>query len=318
LHTSGGRSRTGSLLMLGTRTDLQAAVTLMEGTITLEDETLVYDSGQAVEVQHEDPPKKVSFLDKLEKKRLLPFLLLGSLLLGASCMLSLQRYLVGEILTPAYARAFALGASLWYVAALGFMAFVAFSDPGQIDEEVWESGVEPPKRSHKSWQYERDLRRFDHYCRWVGNGIALRNHREFVVMLISFVVIAVVGSIVDVILAYECTTVQDWTSFVVLLIHLLYQLGFAYYVIPIFRLHVGFVSRNELANEWKHDKHYIVYSEEKEDYVWVGDLEAEEFDELFDSFEYDPTKNEFDRGCSRNCFAFWCTPRCRKGQLGEF
>lgn len=288
----------------------------MEGTIRLEDEEYGDVMQTIGEQQQEEPPKQASLLDTLEKKRLLPILLLGSLLLGASCMLSLQRSLVGEILTARFAKAFALGATLLYSAALGFMAFVAFSDPGQIDEGI--RCGDDPKRSHKSWQYDRPLRRFDHYCRWVANGIALRNHREFMAMLICFVVIAVVGSVIDVVLAYKCITVQGWGSFVVLLIHLFYQLGFAYYVIPIFRLHVGFVSRNELANEWKHDKHYIVHSDMTGEPIWVGDLNAEEFDELFDSFEYDPSRNEFDKGCPSNCSVFWCTPRCRKGQLGDF
>jgi len=317
--SGGGRPRAGSLLMLTTRTDLQEAVALMEGTITLEDDEWIAENVRlaAEDQQEEEPPKKESLLDTLEKKRLLPILLSGSLLLGASCMLSLQRSLVGEILNATYARVFALVATFWYVVALGFMGFVAFIDPGQVDDYTFESG-ESPKRSHKSWQYDRPLRRFDHYCRWVANGIALRNHREFMAMLISFVVIAVAGSIVDVILAYKCTTVQDWVSFVVLLVHLFYQLGFAYYVIPIFRLHVGFVSRNELANEWKNDKHYVVRSDITEEPIWVGDLDVEDFNERFDTFEYDKTRNEFDKGCPRNCFVFWCNPRWRKGQLGEF
>ncbi|CAE7257996.1 cdc48 [Symbiodinium natans] len=35
-----------------------------------------------------------------------------------------------------------------------------------------EQGIGPnPRRAHKSWQYGRPIRRYDHYCKWLNNVI---------------------------------------------------------------------------------------------------------------------------------------------------
>merc|ERR1712151_87047 len=156
--------------------------------------------------------------------------------------------------------------------------------------------------------YERPLMRYDHYCRWLKNCIALWNHRPFMSMLIGLVIVLLFGVLIDMILLIHILStagIQDWQVIVVLFLHLLYSMGFGYYVIPIFRLHVGFISRNELGYEWKKDFFYVVEDRLTGSPVWVGDLDEDEFDDMFDSFQYDKTLNQWDKGCLQNCFAFW-------------
>ena len=61
---------------------------------------------------------------------------------------------------------------------LGLMLYCGYSDPGQRkktrDLELGHSGEDNesgsgPKRSHKSFQYNRRIRRYDHFCKWVNN-----------------------------------------------------------------------------------------------------------------------------------------------------
>ena len=56
---------------------------------------------------------------------------------------------------------------------LGCMAYCAFADPGQVKKTrnmkigaVGGMDIEEgmPRRAHKSWQYSRPIRRYDHYC----------------------------------------------------------------------------------------------------------------------------------------------------------
>lgn len=52
--------------------------------------------------------------------------------------------------------------------------------------------------------------------------------------------------------------------------------------------------------------------------VPVNDLSDEEFNELFEQFKYDKKRNPWDRGCLKNCIAFWATRRWHPDELGEF
>jgi len=293
-----GRPRAGSRFRLASRSDMQMAVTFMEGKVddTQEDDDHVSQSSDKGDVQHV----------------LLPLGLLSSLLIGGVCMLVLQRRLVEGAFGTA--RTFTILAASIYAIAVCCMGYVAFTPPGKITGE----GNLLPKRAHKGWQYDGYILRYDHYCRWVNNCIGLRNHREFMVMLVTFVTISVSGAVVDLTLAWVSRKVLTLFSAVALVLHLLYSFVFAYYVIPIFRLHVVFVSRNELANEWKNDAFYVVPSKVTGEPVWVGALDPVEFNERFDTFKYESSRNEFDHGCRSNCLAFWCTARCSAGQLGEF
>jgi len=252
----------------------------------------------------------------IDERRMLPILLQVSFVVGATCMLLLQRRLVLEVTgSDVVASVFLAVFAFLYVATLACMIYAAFKDPGQLDDDA---GHKFPDRSHKNFQYARRIRRFDHYCRWIMNCIGLLNHREFILMLIGFVSIAAAGSAVDFWLLVVRFWRKEWATEISLMLHLVYSLAFAYYVVPIFRLHVTFVSRNELANEWKDDKYYVVDDLVTGEPVWVGELDEEEFNERFDTFRYDPSRNPYDAGCAQNCMSFWCTPRWPKEQLGNF
>ncbi|CAE7246034.1 unnamed protein product [Symbiodinium necroappetens] len=71
------------------------------------------------------------------------------------------------------------------------MGYCAVADPGQLKKtrNIPLDGIDleqgdRPFRAHESWQYDRKIRRYDHYCKWVNNTIGLLNHREFVLMLV--------------------------------------------------------------------------------------------------------------------------------------
>jgi len=257
----------------------------------------------------------------LSKERQLPMLLIVSTILGAACMAWLQRDLFGKL----------LGSKVVYDALLltlygvtfGLMTYTALRDPGMISNTMlsrWMSGdVVLPKRTYKDDNCERPILRYDHYCRWINNWIGLYNHREFIVMAMFLSIVACVGVLADVALLAFCWHTTDWWQKACLLLHCAYSLAFAYYVIPIFRQHIGFVSRNELAQEWKSDTFYIIHHVETGEPIAVSTLEDEdEYNAHFDSFQYDRTRNPWDKGCSKNCGVFWCTPRWADGQLGEF
>lgn len=244
---------------------------------------------------------------------LLPIGFVSILLVGLACLLLVHRQCVSDFFGTLSAMIFTSVTTCIFVVTLGFLALTSLCDPGQLPlaEREW------PKRSHKNFQYRRPLMRFDHYCRWVNNGIALRNHRQFLVMLIGLVAIVILGIAVDVTLVVMCLSdVKLHLTFsIVVALHLVYSLALGYYVIPIFRLHVMFISRNELANEWKNDEFYIVTKGRLAgEPVQVDKLNQQEYDELFDSFQYKAELNPWDQGCPFNCWMFWCNPRSK----GEF
>merc|ERR1712194_96124 len=107
----------------------------------------------------------------------------------------------------------------------------------------------------------------------------------------------------------------EWVKYVCLVAHVGYCFGFAYYVVPIVRLHLGFISRNELANEWKHALYYTI-DDQHGNTKSVGELDVEEYNQRYDSFCYDESRNPFDEGCFQN----WMTFLFRSGvpNNGEF
>jgi len=138
-------------------------------------------------------------------------------------------------------------------------------------------------------------------------------------MVAGIVTIAVAGLIIDVVVLVSVLwRGSHWTSTIVPLMHLLYSAGVSILAAPILRLHIGFVSRNELADEWKRNTFNVVRSKRTSMLMAVDDLSDDEFNERFESFEYDPERNEFDKGVVRNCLLFWCTRRWRPDQMGEF
>ena len=79
---------------------------------------------------------------------------------------------------------------------------------------------------------------------------------------------------------------------------------------PIFKIHFGLISRNEMAQEWKKNEHYVANNTRIGDNVPVEDLEDDKYNELFDrdAFVYDRTRNPFDNGCSPTAWTFGASP----------
>mmetsp|Transcript_97285 Transcript_97285/g.186591 ORF Transcript_97285/g.186591 Transcript_97285/m.186591 type:complete len:383 (+) Transcript_97285:40-1188(+) len=294
-----GSPKQANRFRLRTRSDLQDAVRFLEGA--------------AVPKQDENDPQDPEVAGD-NRGYLLPAGLLGSFLSGVICMLTVQRQCVEAFLGGVSATVFTVSFSLVVLSAFGCMAYAAFVDPGQLLYDV----VPLPKRSHKSFQYQQPLMRYDHYCRWLMNCIALKNHREFVIMLICFCISILFDIVVDVISFVWSASQAKYLCIVVIALHLAYSIGFAYLALPIMRLHFGFISRNELANEWKRDLYYIVNDSLTGAPVSVKDLDPEDFNDLFDSFKYDSSRNPWDQGCPKNCWLFWCTPRWEEDDFGEF
>jgi len=223
------------------------------------------------------------------------------------------------------------------------MVYAAWCDPGQMKPKgqnkghlsaehaaeeaegvLKDLGEELPARAHKTWQYEYPIRRYDHYCKWLANCIGLLNHREFFIMCFGLVVIGGCGALLDALLIVRLQTgaipdLEDVLSTKLFLaMHLAYSACLLLRVCPIFTLHVGFVSRNELANDWKKNTNYVLPSKDTGKLVPVNDLSDDEFNERFDAFIYAKEKNEFDKDVVTNWTTFWCTPRWASSQLGDF
>mmetsp|Transcript_25451 Transcript_25451/g.59258 ORF Transcript_25451/g.59258 Transcript_25451/m.59258 type:complete len:310 (-) Transcript_25451:109-1038(-) len=279
-----GHFRAGNAFRLRTQSDIQEAIVWMEGRVPEPDQ-----------------------------RHLLPLLLMSYLVIGGLYIVVATIWVIAELGSPATALTFAITVGLLHSFAVIMMTYVACSDPGQLDRPM----NNPPARAHKTWQYELPVRRYDHYCRWVTNSIGLHNHRSFFVMLVFLVTLAVINSLLGVFLVLGALIEQLWFFFIVSLGHLIGSLVFGYYVLPIFRLHIGFISRNELAYEWKEDLFYVIKDERTGKPVWVGDLDPETFSEKYDDFLYDKTRNRWDHGCNENCWNFWCVPR-HEGEMGEF
>lgn len=290
-----------------TRSDVRQVLNFMEGAEVQEEE-----DEAASPTSPSEAPSIVPRTDL--DPRMLPVGLVVSLILSATCWLCIQCPLVSARgMGPVYLLR--CGVVAHFLLAFGLMAFTGAVDPGMVPEELPDRPIE---RSYKSSQFPRRIRRYDHYCRWLLNGIGLHNHREFFMLLMVFTVMVAGGSIVDVWLLAAFRSLEHWATASLLAAHLVYLAIFGYNLIPVVRLHVTFVSRNELANEWKEDENYVVDDLETGTSVWVGDLDTDEFNAKFDSFRYDPTRNRWDKGCPTNCFLFWFVPRWDKDQTGEF
>mmetsp|Transcript_55588 Transcript_55588/g.129411 ORF Transcript_55588/g.129411 Transcript_55588/m.129411 type:complete len:369 (-) Transcript_55588:61-1167(-) len=323
------RSRSG-FMGARTRSNLQVTLAWLEGEgeekATQRESSETKERCEHVDVVAErsavfQKQKESRTLFGVRKQLLLPACLFVSTVAGGALLLGLQR---------CAARASFLGSLGFtrlivciHAVTLACMAFVAFSDPGRLYVERWTeraSGAALPRRAHKCWRYDEPILRFDHYCRWIDNCIGLKNHREFMIMTTGLALLAILGLCIDLCFGVACfrARVLDSTRVASLAVHLVYSASLAYFVVPIFRLHAGFISRNELAKEWKRDDYYVVRKSLTGDPVRVNDLSVDEYNEYFDLFEYDPLRNPFDRGCCSNCQTFWCTVRRAPGQLGEF
>ena len=196
------------------------------------------------------------------------------------------------------------------------MLYCTLADPGQTkkkegkDNEVdLEEGQQAdPRRSHRTFQYEEPIRRYDHYCKWLKNVVGLLNHREFIAMLVGLSCIGVFGGCLDLyLLAFELATKGLLQSQMLVVVHLAFCIALLAIETPMLRIHIGLISRNELANEWKHHQNYIAFGTTQGHAVPVDDLEPEEYNDIFDkgNFVYDPSRNPWDFGC--------CTKQGREG-----
>ena len=93
--------------------------------------------------------------------------------------------------------------------------------------------------------------------RWINNTIGLHNHREFVIMVGTLLLIAFLGMGIDLVLlssflatiASQSFAPHDIFSMVLVALHLGYSFALLRLGGPILRIHVGLISRNELAQE---------------------------------------------------------------------
>jgi len=258
-------------------------------------------------------------------KPLLPLALALSTVAGAICMLLFQIPLLSRA-TSTNEVALSAAFCVLYGITLGFMTWCSFADPGQVrktrnlDRNAMDIEEGMPRRAHRSWQYPRPIRRYDHYCKWLNNVIGLLNHREFVLMLFGLLLIGVLGLVIDLWLAILIAQKGFMESEIIVALHLAYSVALLAIDWPICRIHLGLVSRNELAQEWKKNENYVANNTTLGDNIPVEELDDEEYNELFDkeAFVYDKTRNPFDHGCPTNCFNFWCKPRWSSDAKGEF
>ena len=93
--------------------------------------------------------------------------------------------------------------------------------------------------------------------RWINNTIGLHNHREFVIMVGTLLLIAFLGMGIDLVLlssflgtiASQTFRPSEIVSMVLVALHLGYCFALLALAGPILRIHVGLISRNELAQE---------------------------------------------------------------------
>lgn len=309
------RQRSGVALLRRATTQMLA---VEEGRDALMDASNEGSDIEAASSEEEAPkparkPDVATFLG-VDTRPFYPLALFSSTLLGALCMLTLQRSMVQEVFGSA--SLFGLFFGVLYAVTLCCMTYVALCDPGLVSPQ-WGQSDTLPRRAHKTWLYRRPVMRFDHYCRWLTNVIGLRNHRQFMVMVGGLTAASLLGVVVDCFLlaARLVMPLEHGAHF--LLLHLAYSAGVSKYAAQIFRLHVGFVARNELAKEWQNDNNYVLRFDDGS-VVPAKELSAEQYNEHEDDLEYDSARNPWDQGWQSNCLIFWTSSRCAPDQSGEF
>ncbi|CAJ1352234.1 unnamed protein product [Effrenium voratum] len=222
-----------------------------------------------------------------DKRPYLPLLLFGSTLVGAIHMLMVQFPIIRELSWGYSIRVFFL---CLYALTLGCLMYCVLCDPGKLPKEKLTATEEMPRRCHKMWLFKQPIRRYDHYCRWLTNAVGLLNHREFVLMVAGLFTIGLCGCVVDFILVVLASSEGRHFAGFLLIMHLTYSVMLTLLSGPILRLHITFVSRNELANEYKHNLFYVMRDPTGKA-VPVNDLDDVEFNAGLDNdrFEYEPS-----------------------------
>lgn len=280
-------------------------------------------AGDEQSAAEEKGPSEDYMICGIDIKPVLPAALAISTVIGGLCVALVQVPLLTRF-TMMPRMVLTAGFAAIYLVTLFCMSHCYFGDPGQIRKtrNVSIGDIEQglPARAHKSWQYDRPIRRYDHYCKWLGNVIGLLNHREFVVMVGCLVVIAILGIMMDLWLAVLLAEGGLFRSLIVVGLHLGYSVGLLTIAWPILKIHWGLISRNEMAQEWKKNVHHVANNTTLGDNIQVEELDDDEFNYFFDqgAFEYESSLNPFDKGCPMNCWNFWCQPRWPADATGEF
>mmetsp|Transcript_80145 Transcript_80145/g.217011 ORF Transcript_80145/g.217011 Transcript_80145/m.217011 type:complete len:366 (+) Transcript_80145:37-1134(+) len=302
--------------LLQSREDHQEFVAWQEGGG--EDQEQAESNGEAVSAPSGAKKYDQATIFGIDKRPFFPTVLIVSLL-WSMCMTWLQSWVIADLFGGAFrCNTFFL---VVYILTIGAALNTSLSNPGLMSEEQfrkWQDGqTSIPMRAHKHWLYRRPVQRFHQYCRWVTNCVGLRNHRSYMIMLLGFVTTAVADTIVDLILVPVHFVSGTWTAEFLCLLHLCYSIYFAWYSAPLLRQHTAFIMRNELTQEWKRDDYYVVVGPTGEK-IAVTDLDAEDYNRLFDEFEYDSSRNPFDKGWVDNCISFWTRSRDDPDEWGEF
>eukprot|EP00930_Biecheleria_cincta_P020191 TRINITY_DN15238_c0_g3_i1.p1 TRINITY_DN15238_c0_g3~~TRINITY_DN15238_c0_g3_i1.p1 ORF type:complete len:440 (+),score=64.08 TRINITY_DN15238_c0_g3_i1:62-1381(+) len=272
-------------------------------------------------------PTRTEYICGIDKKPLLPLGLVLSTSASGMCLVLLQVQLLRRYagLEGSAHQALRWSSVALYGMAIFLMFYCMGVDPGQVKRRRGSKAGEEnkPPRAHKTWLYDRPVRRFDHHCRWLLNSIALYNHREFIVMLVLLIITGVLSWLVDIWVVVTAFQDDLWSEiplklFAVVL-HFVYAAGVLYLVIPILEIHTGLISRNELAREYNRDQYRVLRREGHED-VPANELDTEAYNEAVDDskqFEYSAELNPYDKGMLVNCSNFWCTSRSEH-EKGDF
>lgn len=270
----------------------------------------------------EAPKKDGSCLGlSVDRKPVLPFTLFTSTVVGAVCVLFDQCQAI-SVATSGHWNLTIFFAIL-YAVTLVLGVYCAMCDPGMVEDDdddasqdtLLDGDAQPqkqiiPPRAHKSWMYPRPVRRYDHYCRWLQNVIGFYNHREFLFMTFGLALIGMGGVLLDAAVLFLIRRPASdgvsmsginrwrWPEDAFVFAHLCYSATLTGLVVPILKIHLGLVSRNELAPEWKENAFYVIRKQGSQ--TPVEELDEAEWNARFQSFTYDPKRNKYDKGVIQN------------------
>lgn len=272
-------------------------------------------------------PSRTEYICGIDKKPLLPAGLVLSCVASGICLVLVQVQLLRRYNGIQGSVHLALLLSLVSLHAgtliLMFYCMNADSQTKSRKRGSQAEGESIPPRAHKTWLYDRPIRRFDHHCRWLLNSIALNNHRSFIVMLVGLTMIGIFSWFVDIWVFVTAFNDNLWIEIPLKLfavaLHFVYATGVLYLVIPIIGIHATLISRSELAKDVTKDTYRVLQREGLED-VPVLQLDSEAYQQALDEdrqFEYSAELNPYDKGMVINCTNFWCASRS-ENQKGDF